>query len=448
MSQRDSEVGVEYGDNNTNMKILAASQRNLDIVRTFRHSRVLHVRVGNSFVTKDIEKVVRHRVTTQLGDVDAELQEYIIDTLTKASNGVYLLAEFQLNDLAQIPEPDIKRYLDLNPCLTELENLYRSIFRKMNSSPKMIKKLAQDCLLWALHSKSNLCSGTFIDAVSLENKSFTKPGSPYDADTLSDVTFWLLNISDLNVIRVKPIHPSLQTFMTNPTTPHPSELQKFFPDKETANAKMAVMCLRRLTLDIEPRDFWDTCLFYCARYFDSHIKNSLSTLPEDLKAMLRQILDEKPEVYLKRILAWRFTAREYGYPKVTCIAAVGFRDVLKKFISGGMDVNQTTDRYTALHCAIRGLSAEYNENTSIIELLLDAGADWNFDARDIPSEIPVECYETLLNTALSYYVDSAVEIIVNHRSFNFAEWIQTIHEKHLDWVRVLIKHGAKWPYCA
>lgn len=154
--------------------------------------------------------------------------------------------------------------------------------------------------------------------MSLENKSSTKQEGPYDADTLSDVTFGLLNIADLNVIRVKPIHPSLQTFVTNPTTPHPSELRDFFPDKEFADAKMATMCLRQLMLDIEPRDCWDTCLFYCARYFNSHI-NRLSTLPEDLQAILKQILIEKPEIYLKRILAWRFTAHEYEFPKVTCL---------------------------------------------------------------------------------------------------------------------------------
>lgn len=80
-----------YGDNSANVKIFVASRRDLDIVGTCRQPNVLHVRVGNPSVTKNIEKFVRHRVKTELGHVDAELQEYVIETLVKSSNGVYVL---------------------------------------------------------------------------------------------------------------------------------------------------------------------------------------------------------------------------------------------------------------------------------------------------------------------------------------------------------------------
>ncbi|EED20612.1 hypothetical protein TSTA_038230 [Talaromyces stipitatus ATCC 10500] len=474
-------------DKSDNLKILVASRRDPDILHTFRHHGVLQVHTRNPFVQQDIRKLVKHRVTTEFGHIDPELQEHVITTVINNSKNLYLPAELQLNDLARTPGPDIKRQLESVSCPVELEDIYLFIFGKINSLPRVTRTLAQNCFLWAFHSMRPLASGAFIDAVSLDLKANANKTNYYDAATLNDITFGLLDVPDLNMIDVKPIHQSLHYFMTHPRRPIPSELKDFFPDKETGDARMSIMCLRHLTLDIEPpKDIWDTCLFYCARYFDSHIIK-LSGSSEEFCTILDQLRLEKLEPYLKRILAWRFTSNDRHYPIVTCIgypkiitpevflkctgiyktsviafcyeigspeweawpadclllaAAVGCRDILETFISDGVDINEIIDRNTALHCAIKGLAAGYFTDSGIIKLLLDAGADWNHDGRITPSDMPPEHYETPLNTALSYYVDSAIEIIVNHESFNLAKYMKTLPEKHPDWVRVLVKHGA------
>lgn len=395
----------------------------------------------------------------------------------------YLWVDLQLTDIAQVPEADIKTQLDRLPA--GLEDTYVAIFRKMNTLPQTTRSLAQTCFLWAINAKVILDSGTFVDAVSLAHKAALHQTKPYDAHILNEVTFGLLTISNLVFIRVRTVHFSLKEFVIDPNAKHPDDLRDFLPDTETANAKMAIMCLQHLMSDTEPQDSFHTCLIYCAKYFDSHFQ-SLTAISEELWKVLDYIFLERPEI-LKRILAWRCPSQGWDYPNIACmgnpkyvdpdvfmrctnlheIPAVwsryriadsplrsypndniflatlyGLDDILKKLISQGVYINRATaDRFTLLHLAI-GLSDDSEQSYSALKILLDAGADWNYDARHVPSGNPREDYQTPLDAALSYQVYAAVKVIVNHESFNLAVYMKTIPAKCADYVRILVTQGA------
>lgn len=310
--------------------------------------------------------------------------------------------DLQLTDIAQVPEADIERQLELLP--SGLEDTYVSIFRKMNTLPQTTRTLVQLCFLWALNAKVVLTSGTLIDAVSLSHKTTAEQKKPYDAHTLNEVTFGLLTIGIIPYFRVRTIHFSLKEFVTDPNANHPDDLRGFLPDTGTANAKMAIMCLQHLMSDTEPQDFFETCLSYCAEHFDGHIQ-SLTIIPEELWKVLDCIFLERPEM-LKRILAWKWPSQAYDYPSIVCMgnpksvdrdvfmrctklheipavwsryrvadrstqdypldnvflaALFGLDDILEKIIFQGVNINgATADRFTALHLAI-GVFSEDSE---------------------------------------------------------------------------------------
>lgn len=392
--------------------------------------------------------------------------------------------DLQLTAIAQVPEADIKTQLDLLPA--GLGDAYLSIFRKMNALPQTARTLAQLCFLWALNAKVVLSSGTFIDAVSLAHKTTPQQTKPYDARILKEVTFGLLLVENFQFIRVRTIHFSLKEFVIDPNANHPDDLRDFFPDTETANAKLAIMCLQHLMSDAEPHDIFETCLSYCAEHFDSHIQ-SLTTIPEELWKILDCIFLERPEM-LKRILAWKWASHHWDYPNIACmgnpktvdpdlfmritklheIPAIwsryrvadrsvpdypkdniflatlyGLDDILEKIISQGVNINRATaDRFTALHISLGVMSEDGEQTSSARKILLDAGADWNYDARHVPSGNPREDYQTPLNAALLHKSYTGVKIIVTHESFNLATYMKTIPEKCADYIRIMVAQGA------
>lgn len=381
----------------------------------------------------------------------------------------------------------MKTQLKLLP--VELEDTYLKMFRKINALPQTTRDLAQVCFLWAFNAKEVLDSGTFVDAVSLAHKNDSQQKTPYNAHVIEEVTFGLLTVSIIVFKRVRPIHFSLQEFVIHPRRSHPPDLQNFLPDAENANAKLAILCIQHLILDVEAQDTFFTCLIYCGKNFDSHILSITTTIPADLWAILDRIFLTEPEL-MKRLLRWKFPSQSFNYPNHVCIgnpkeispamfmrvtslhkipaiwnrykdagqtpqdyprdylflaALLRMNDIVKDIISQGIYINTATmDRHTALHYAIWDpLEGRDETDFSTMQILLDAGADWNFDARHVPCGHPREDYLSPINLALSHPDHyAAVQPMVKHHSFNFATYMKTIPVDGADKIRVLIERGA------
>lgn len=330
----------------------------------------------------------------------------------------FLWVDLQLKDLFQVPEADIKRQLAMLP--TGLQETYVQVFQKMNMLPKTSRSLAQKCFLWAFHAKRLLSSSEFIDAVSLENKIHYHDGSQlpqYSSHDINETTFNLLQVSVLGLPRVRPIHFSVQEFFMNfKSAKIPQECQDFFPTQEEANAQLAVLCLQHLLMGVPAAESLDSILFYCASFFDSHIR-SLTTMPQALMDLLDHLFWKEPHQLL-RILSLRWPISHHKYPDVDCpghprsadpnfflrctkldtvpqiwsrysdaeshqyphdylhlASLAGLEDIVRAIVSrGDVDINRTdAEQLSALHYAIEAAEC------GIIRVLLDSGADWNLN---------------------------------------------------------------------
>lgn len=82
---------LDLGAQNEAVKILVVSRRLMDILHTFQRHKHLHVNSKNDLAQKDIAKLVKYRVTTELSHINPEVQETVIQTLIEKSNGMWVL---------------------------------------------------------------------------------------------------------------------------------------------------------------------------------------------------------------------------------------------------------------------------------------------------------------------------------------------------------------------
>jgi hypothetical protein len=182
-----------------------------------------------------------------------------------------------------------------------LQATYTQIFRKINNQPITSRRLAQRCFLWAFHTEYLLNSAEFMDAVGLVND---HEKINYNAYELTAVTKKLIRVTNLGLPRVRPIHFSLTEFVVDSQSELPLELRGMIPDYETANARMAIECLRHLLCDIPNIDWMQNILPYCGRHFDTHIRR-LTTIPDEILQMLDRILLTEKDKLLK-VITWRW----------------------------------------------------------------------------------------------------------------------------------------------
>ncbi|OKL57097.1 hypothetical protein UA08_07557 [Talaromyces atroroseus] len=479
----------EIDDQVHNVKIFLASREEIDISSKIRRLDAFWLGSKNNSAQKDIERFVKYRVATELGHINPKLREEVTKTLIENSNGMYLWVDLQLNDLLLVAEPDIRTQLKMLP--TDLENTYLSMFRRMITSyPQTTKSLIQMCFLWGLYTKETIDNETLVDAVSLKYKMAGEDKNPYDGFMLNKLTNGLLQLNRFGMDDVRPIHFSLKEFATNPRTEHPPELHEVLLNNDAANAKMAIMCLQHLLAEVEPLDMiWGTCLGYCGRHFDSHIQ-SITTVPEELWNMLDYIFIKEP-AKMKRILSFRYPSHVINFPNWTCLgdpvldptmfmrltslhkmpsiwsrykdadetkrdyskdyiylaAAVGLEEILRNIIAQGVNVNKATrDGLTALQLALDLGSEDPRDSLSCAEILLDAGADWNF-VNKMSSKIYTNLTDAEDHTPLNYAIFAgrhlAVQLVIGHKTFNFANYMKTIPKKrHEEYIKYLVEQAG------
>ncbi|KAH8691320.1 hypothetical protein BGW36DRAFT_388130 [Talaromyces proteolyticus] len=426
-----------------NVKFFVTSRWERDIKQAFIRCKYLKVE-SLSRTQSDLEKVVRHRVTNELSYISPDLQEEVIKSLIEKSGGVFLWASLQLNDLVQVPEPMIKSQLKELP--TGLPETYLGYFRKINAQPQASRILAQRCFLWAFHAKKLLSSGQVMDAVSLDFKDSGSEMVIHNAQTLTEVTKNLLTITNLRLPRVRPVHFSLQEYVTNSPTALPSEIRDFLlPDTEVANEQLAILCLQHLIADLPPEDGLSTILFYAAHNFDGHIR-SLTKIPKTLTDIFDRIFGEEQHKLLK-ILSWRWPIDHDSYPDISCAGSPSSVDPMFFMQCTGLDkVPELWSRYAGterprvyqdgyLHLAtIAGLD-------HVIRDIIAQGLDVHRVDVDGHTALHYACAETIPLDTVKALVEGGVDI--NQRTSNGQSPLQLAREfRHVEKSAYLEEVGA------
>lgn len=274
----------------------------------------------------------------------------------------------------------------------------------------------------------------FTDAVGLVND---HEKIYYGYRELEAVTKKLIRLPHL-LEDLRPIHFSLREFVVDSQSELPLDLQSMLPDSETANARLAIECLRHLLAgpDMSARYWLGYILPYCGRYFDTHIRR-LATIPEEIFEMLDRIIFSTDKHIFLKILTWRWpvpTSEDLDQADITCLgspqsidpmfflrctkldqiptiraryatveridsypdsylhiaAITGLDDVVGELIERGVDPNQEdAGHFTALQvlCSITTDETEVFE--TIIMMLLEAGADP--DKATASADSPYKC---------------------------------------------------------
>jgi hypothetical protein len=336
-------------------------------------------------------------------------------------------------------ESDIKTQLSLLP--SDLQATYVQIFRKINNQPATSRRLAERCFLWAFHAEYLLSIDQFTDAVGLIND---HEKIKYDSSELAAVTKKLIRVGGFGMQRVRPIHFSLREFVVDSQLELPLQLRSMIPDNETANARLAIECLRHILADMPNNGWLGNILLYCASYFDTHIRR-LTTIPEEILQMLdRILLTEKHR--LLQVLTWRWPI-PIGDPLVeddpgfTCIGnpqsidpriflrctkldqvpiiraryatierieaypdnylhiatITGLEDVVSELIEQGVDPNrEDAGHFTALQALC---DDRFEVSEAIVMMLLEAGGD-----PEKATESEVSPYERAKELKMEKYV--------------------------------------------
>lgn len=345
-----------------------------------------------------------------------------------------------------------------------LDETYIRIFQKISRLPQTSRELAQRCFIWAMYAKSPLDEDAFLDAVSVDQKT-QKDGTPnYNSTDVYAVTFGLLVLNWI-YDPISAYHFTVHTFFTDPPLGIPPECAALIPTAEEAHAQMAIMCLKHLLADNPSQSFLGSCLFYCGRHFDAHIRH-LKEIPKELWALFDELFWKKSDK-LPRIMAWRWPEGDIDdYPNLDCVggiksidvnlflrcteldkipaiwsryasteprtqpypeeyiyiaAGAGLEDIVKTLIAQGVDVNRVTkDGLTPLHVACQ------LNRIGVIKILLDAGADWKLDKSRVPSDIRKR-YSPPICTAYCQGVEPAVrEYFINRKDFSLAALVRCI----------------------
>jgi ankyrin repeat protein len=199
--------------------------------------------------------------------------------------------------------------------IEELERLpvdlcetYDRILERINQQPPKLREVARKALMWVLYGLMPLATRELGEAIAIEPSIKThkdlKTKLP-EEDVIISSTGGLLTVEDSNDKFVRPIHTSVQEYLTrayeDQTKPHISE---FFIDEEFAHSQLAKSCMAYLQLDIfkngpslDSNSLWRrvyraplSC--YSSFLFDKHILH-LNAFPQDIHTQLYLVLNSQ-----------------------------------------------------------------------------------------------------------------------------------------------------------
>ncbi|KAI9781186.1 MAG: hypothetical protein M1839_006294 [Geoglossum umbratile] len=165
----------------TGANIFATSRVNDNIAKLFEVALSLQIRAED----EDIKSYLDGQMSLLHSDIlDDTLQSVIRREVTRAVDGMFLLAKLHINTLINQPtRKDIKQVLQhLTKRIDGLDEIYNQAMERIEDSGSRIRELAKHILVWIIHTKRPLSTAELQHALSI--RPFTKK---LDGDYLPSV---------------------------------------------------------------------------------------------------------------------------------------------------------------------------------------------------------------------------------------------------------------------
>jgi len=204
-----------------------------------------------------------------------------------------------------------------------LDNTYKRILHQIDEQGDYMKTLALKAFTWVLYAIRSLRVNELRNALATEGP--VRRREDLDLDSIDVILEACANLLIVENDIVRPVHFSVQEFLTNPP---PCALQDLFIESiqvpEFVQKKLALTCIFNLQLDIlhggpcrELFDLYDRLienpfLWHSARFFDHYVRR-LKHIPDEVLLPLQALIHQDSS-FLAAILQTRKIPRvQIGY---------------------------------------------------------------------------------------------------------------------------------------
>ncbi|MCJ1245285.1 hypothetical protein MMC30_002488 [Trapelia coarctata] len=343
-----------------------------------RGLKCLEIRASDS----DIRKYLEHRIARHVQD-DTELKETIVQTIMAKAQGMFLLAQLQMDSLARKRTKSGVR--EAVPRLPEsLDGIYNEAIERIRRRDEEEVQLANKILSWITHSMRPLKVKELLYTLTTASgiRWLDEEALPYEDDLVA-VCAGLVYIEQQSGI-IGLVHSSTQEYFRRFG-------RVLFP---TAHKEITLACLGYMQA-IADTYFWTglwisddqhndeanqyAFLQYAAPFWAQH---AMAASDGGLQALVIDFIQQKSSFYLlmkeltadigmsEPISAVYATSFDKGHYPLLIACRFGLDDIARSFIFDGVDLQNIIEAsVTPLHLA--ACSGRVN----IVKLLLDRGSD-------------------------------------------------------------------------
>ncbi|KIX98300.1 uncharacterized protein Z520_05601 [Fonsecaea multimorphosa CBS 102226] len=426
----------------SNARILITSRYSPKIDEGFENVPHIEIRATN----QDVELYVKGRIEKERSLAahvlrDRPLTEEVIETVVERSRGMFLLAQFHMDNLAKsLNRRELRQALDSLP--EELDEIYEQAMLRIKNQDERRAALAYKVLYWISYSLRPLTVMELQHALAVEpgDDDLDEDGL-YEPELMVSVCAGLVTV-DEESHQIRLVHYTTQSYFERTRITR-------FPE---ALSTMAKACLTYLsfrlfaekycseTSEVETRLSHYPFLRYAASYWEHHVRDGMD---EDIHQLALRYLSNNISI-LNTIQAServesRFRLKWYvgtNFTRLHTVAWFGLVEIARDLLVGSVNLNaRAYENFTPLHMAAeRG-------HTQMVSLLLQAGAE--VSPRTFEEETPLHIAAGAgHHSVVQVLIDAGADCNDCMPSGRLSPLHVALEYGHIDVARVLIENGA------
>ncbi|KAL8708822.1 MAG: hypothetical protein Q9220_006383 [cf. Caloplaca sp. 1 TL-2023] len=364
------------------VRLLITTRHVDEIIREFPNSARTEIRAS----CNDLERYISSRIASnnrlaRFVQQPSALAQNICKSVISSADGMFLAAKLHLDSLAA--KSSIRAIKNaLGNLSSSLTDLYDDAIGRIRSQNEDDWKLAKRALQWVAFTYRPLRPFDLQQALSIEpDDTISDPEAFPPVDLVLDVCAGLLKV-DEEVKVVRLVHYTAQDYFD-------ALLETRF---EEAHASIAQDCMALLSF-AQPTASLATSVsdlvFYASTFWSSHAKAASEAA---LEKQIEQFLAGEPRMFMMTVSEYdrpQYDSSVYYRCQRRCCgpelaAFYGLEEALYKILQSLHDINAVMyNGMSLLHLAA------YNDQHSILEILLDHDADINCHTVDYDANTPL-----------------------------------------------------------